>query len=78
MNNQPVSDAAAMQHVFVTVVGGVAYVAKASEGVKIHVIDYDDLKADFEKTFSRLSPEAQAYYRRAEDALPHPSGTERS
>jgi hypothetical protein len=53
-------------------------VAKASEGVKIHVIDYDDLKADFEKTFSRLSPEAQAYYRRAEDALPHPSGTERS
>jgi hypothetical protein len=76
MQNQPVSDAEVIQHVFITVAGGVAYVANSPELVKVHVIDYDELKADFEIAFNRLSPEAQAYYRERENGLPDLSGME--
>lgn len=50
-------------HVFVTVAGGVAYVARTPPNVKVHIIDYDDLKADFKHTFDQLSSEAQSFYR---------------
>src|SRR5271165_1868112 len=36
---------------FVTVSGGVAYVAKTSPDVKVHLIDYDNLESDFGATF---------------------------
>lgn len=63
------------EHIFVTVVGGVAYVAEATT-VNVHIIDYDDLKADFEGAFGRLSPEERAFYDRNEKAS-GPSGLER-
>lgn len=50
-------------HVFVTVAGGVAYVARTPPNVKVHIIDYDDLKVDFKQAFDQLSSEAQSFYR---------------
>lgn len=69
MQNQRAFDAPVVQHVFVTVSGGVAYVASAPEAVKVHVIDYDNIEADFEAAFRHLSPEAQAFYRQSEEIL---------
>ena len=74
MQKQSVPNDTATQHVFVTVAGGVAYVAGVPETVAVHIIDYDDLKADFEFTFNQLSPEAQDFYRRAEQAVVGSSG----
>ncbi len=63
MPNQPAAtNTTATQHVFITVAGGVAYVASAPETVKIHVIDYDNLEADFDSTFSQFTIEERAFY----------------
>lgn len=62
------SDADPMPEVFVTVRGGVAYLAEAPESVEVHIIDYDDLNDDFVSAFNRLSPVEQAFYRRTEAA----------
>ena len=78
MKNQLAPNTTATHHVFVTVAGGVAYMAKAPENVEVHIIDYDDLEADFELTFSRLSSEAQAFYLRTEEAAGNYSGAEQS
>ena len=59
-----------MQNVFITVAGGVAYVAEVPDSVRVHIIDYDDLRDDFQFAFGRLSPEEQAFYWRLEEALP--------
>jgi hypothetical protein len=72
MQKQSTTDAAPI-NVFITVAGGVAYVASAPESVKVHIIDYDNLKADFDKTFQQLAPAAQDYYRQTEMAST-PSG----
>ena len=55
--------------VFVTVSGGVAYVADAPDGVRVHVLDYDDLKCDFGESFRRLSPEARSFYMKTNSDL---------
>lgn len=68
-SQKPSNKAPVTEHVFVTVVGGVAYVAKAPESVQVHVIDYDDLAAGFGPTFGALSPEAKAFYFAAEQSL---------
>lgn len=60
------TDQSAKLQVFITVVGGVAYVAEAPEGVDVHIVDYDDLKEDFGATFRSLSPEEKEFYWRAE------------
>ena len=49
-------------HVFVTVAGGVAYVAQAPENTRVHIIDFDDLGSDFETAFGKFSPEEKAFY----------------
>lgn len=49
------------QHAFVEVAGGVAYVTDCPPHVKVHVINHDDLDADFEFSYSRLAFEAQSY-----------------
>jgi len=49
-------------HAFVTVSGGVAYMVQEPAKVRVHLIDYDDLQADFTRTFDQLSAEAQAFY----------------
>ena len=63
MTNAITNCAEEIQHVFVTVAGGVGYVAKTLKNIEVHIIDYDDLEADFDETFKRLSPEAQSFYR---------------
>lgn len=66
MSDQNMSDLSAKLHVFVTVVGGVAYVAEAPDSVEVHIIDYDDLKEDFGATFRSLSVEEREFYWRTE------------
>lgn len=68
MNIENVDYAIGTQDVFITVAGGVAYVADAPGSVRVHIIDYDDLKDDFQFAFDRLSPEGQAFYLRLESA----------
>jgi len=55
--------------VFINVSGGVAYVAEAPDGVEVHIIDYDDLESNFEKSFRQLSPAAQAFCLQAENGI---------
>jgi hypothetical protein len=59
---------ATSENVFITVSGGVAYLASAPETIKVHIIDYDNLGEDFDTTFNYLSPEAQAFYEWSEKA----------
>ncbi len=66
MHNRPASSVTKLQDVFITVSGGVAYVAQAPESVKVHIIDYDDLGSDFGRTFSKLAPEARSFYLKLE------------
>lgn len=54
---------AVIHHVYVTVSGGVAYIAQAPKGVEVHILDYDNLKADFDATFSKFSREEREFYR---------------
>lgn len=68
MTNSITNSVERIQHVFVTIAGGVGYVARAPENIEVHIIDYDDLKADFDETFKGLSPEAQSFYREMETA----------
>jgi hypothetical protein len=70
MRNQMAPDRKSAEQVFITVSGGVAYVAQAPETVNVHIIDYDELKADFEPAFLRLSPEAQAFCRQSDEFSP--------
>jgi len=69
MQNQPSPNGTTANHVFITVAGGVAYIAQAPESVQVHVIDYDDLEADFGRTFGSMSSEARAFYLMAEKSL---------
>lgn len=71
MRPKRASSAANPHDVFITVSGGVAYVGRAPESVKVHIIDYDDLKADFQAAFNSLSAEAQAFYREIEEMPTH-------
>jgi hypothetical protein len=51
----------AVRHVFITVAGGVAYVAKAPENTAVHIIDHDDIESDPELTLRNLSPAERAF-----------------
>lgn len=68
MKSETPSQIANELHVFVTVAGGFAYVASAPESVKVHIIDYDDLKADFDQTFAQFSPRARRILRTIHNA----------
>jgi hypothetical protein len=57
------------QHVFITVSGGVAYIASAPKSVTVHIIDYDDLKADFNQTFAQFTPAEKAFYWSSQSSL---------
>jgi hypothetical protein len=69
MQNQLATNISQAQNVFITVAGGVAYVAQSPESVKVYIIDCDDLRADFDLTFGRLAPEAQAFFLKLENRL---------
>jgi hypothetical protein len=56
-----------LRHAFITVSGGVAYVAHEPDAVRVHIIDFDDLKCDFGDAFPRLSEEARAFYWQTQD-----------
>lgn len=75
MRNEPPPEALDTMHVIITVSGGIPYVAQAPKTVNVHIIDYDDLSADFNRTFGQLSSEAKAYYLKTEESLPDSSGS---
>ncbi|MGD1105597.1 MAG: hypothetical protein ABR865_01025 [Terracidiphilus sp.] len=63
------TDRQTVSHVFVTVAGGVAYVAKAPKGVAVHIIDYDDIASDAQSTLRNFTSEEMAFYKEMEKGL---------
>ncbi len=51
------------EQVYITVSGGVAYVAQTPENVEVRIIDFDNLKADYNGAIASLSPEERAFLR---------------
>ncbi len=51
-------------HVYVTVRGGVAYEAQVPDGVKLHILDFDNLAADRDTTLAGYSNEEQLFISR--------------
>jgi hypothetical protein len=58
-----------VSHVFVTVAGGVAYVARAPKNVLVHIIDYDDIACDAHSALRNFTSEEMAFYNEMEGGL---------
>ena len=61
VKDEPPVKSEGAQHVFITVSGGVAYAANVPPGIRVHILDYDDIAANRQFTLAQYAPEACNY-----------------